>query len=254
MVTVLQISITLLYSKETKLNQCLKGLCKEIGIELSILQEQKLNRFYELLIEKNKVMNLTTITEYNEVVLKHFIDSLMIHDKLDMFHVKHIMDVGTGGGFPGIPLKIMYPEINITLLDSLNKRINFLKEVQKELELEYIECIHGRAEEIAHQPGYREQYDLVVSRAVANLSSLCEFCIPFVKVGGVFVSYKSGDIDEELRNAANAIHTLKAKIGKVVKYQLPGTDIRRSMIIIEKVGHISNKYPRKPGTPLKQPL
>lgn len=236
------------------MSNLLKNLASEVHVDLTEQQEEQFNLFFEELVEKNKVMNLTGITEYEEVVLKHFIDSIIISDKIKMFHVKHIMDVGTGAGFPGIPLKIVFPEVHFTLLDSLNKRIQFLNDVVSKLGLEQIDCIHGRAEDFGHQLEYREQYDLVVSRAVANLSSLSEYCLPFVKVGGYFISYKSGEIDEELENSKNAIKLLNAKVEEVIKYRLPDSDIQRSIVVIKKEKNLPKKYPRKAGMPTKQPL
>ena len=232
----------------------LEKLSSDIGYHLLDQQMNQFNDFYEMLVEKNKVMNLTAITEYDEVVLKHFIDSIVIYKRISEDNVESIMDVGTGAGFPGIPLKILFPEIRLTLLDSLNKRILFLNEVIHNLGLENIECIHGRAEDIGHLPEYREQYDLTVSRAVANLSSLSEYCIPFVRVGGKFISYKSGNIDDELNDAKTAIHLLGSGIEDVEKYTLPDSDMQRSIVVIRKEKKLSNKYPRKAGTPVKDPL
>ena len=232
----------------------LEKLSSDIGYHLLDQQMNQFNDFYEMLVEKNKVMNLTAITEYDEVVLKHFIDSIVIYKRISEDNVESIMDVGTGAGFPGIPLKILFPEIRLTLLDSLNKRILFLNEVIHNLGLENIECIHGRAEDIGHLPEYREQYDLTVSRAVANLSSLSEYCIPFVRVGGKFISYKSGNIDDELNDAKTAIRLLGSGIEDVEKYTLPDSDMQRSIVVIRKEKKLSNKYPRKAGMPAKQPL
>lgn len=232
----------------------LEKLSSDIGYHILDQQMNQFNDFYEMLVEKNKVMNLTAITEYDEVVLKHFIDSIVIYKRISEDNVESIMDVGTGAGFPGIPLKILFPEIRLTLLDSLNKRILFLNEVIHNLGLENIECIHGRAEDIGHLPEYREQYDLTVSRAVANLSSLSEYCIPFVRVGGKFISYKSGNIDDELNDAKTAIHLLGSGIEDVEKYTLPDSDMQRSIVVIRKEKKLNNKYPRKAGMPAKQPL
>ena len=181
---------------------------KMISVELTDKQVSQFIKFYEMLVEWNKVMNLTGITEYDEVVMKHFVDSLSIVKVNGFDNVTSIIDVGTGAGFPGIPLKIVFPEIKITLLDSLNKRIKFLNAVIDELELENIETIHGRAEDFSKKEDYREQYDLCVSRAVANLATLSEYCIPYVKVGGCFIPYKSGEIDEELNNSKKAVQIL----------------------------------------------
>lgn len=179
----------------------LKEYIQNIGIELNQDKINKLINYYELLIEKNKVMNLTAITEYKDVVIKHFADSLSIIKAVNMSEVTNIIDIGTGAGFPGMVLKIVFPDVKITLLDSLNKRVNFLNEVITGLQLKDINAIHGRAEDYAHNDIYREKYDLCVSRAVANLSTLSEYCIPYVKVGGKFVSYKAGECEEEINSA-----------------------------------------------------
>ncbi len=179
---------------------------KSFGVELNEMQIKQFDKFYEMLVEKNKVMNLTGITEYEEVLEKHFLDSIAIYKEYKIGG--KLIDVGTGAGFPGIPLKIAFPDMEVVLLDSLNKRIKFLDEVIEELGLKKIETIHGRAEDFAVKTEYREHFDYCVSRAVANLSSLSEYCLPFVKVGGDFIPYKSGDIDIEVNNSKNAIKTL----------------------------------------------
>ena len=227
---------------------------QQLNIQLNEVQKEQFHRYYELLVEWNKVMNLTGITEYDEVVMKHFVDSLSIVKVNGFDNVTSIIDVGTGAGFPGIPLKIVFPEIKITLLDSLNKRIKFLNAVIDELELENIETIHGRAEDFSKKEDYREQYDLCVSRAVANLATLSEYCLPYVKVGGCFIPYKSGEIDEELNNSKKAVQILGGKIEEVVKFQLPDSDIGRSFVKIKKNKNTAKKYPRKAGLPAKEPL
>lgn len=232
----------------------LRDKAKEIGIDLTDLQVDQFNRFYQMMVEKNKVMNLTGITEYGEVVEKHFIDSLSIVKIIDINKVSTVIDVGTGAGFPGIPLKIAFPHLKITLLDSLNKRIKFLNEVINETGLDNISTIHGRAEDFAKQNEYREQFDLCVSRAVANLATLSEYCLPYVKVGGKFVSYKSGEIDEEVENSKTAVKVLGGKISKIEKFQLQGTDIGRSFVEIKKVKNTGKKFPRKAGLPAKEPI
>lgn len=227
---------------------------KKLKIEPS---EEKLNQFitfYEMLVEKNKVMNLTAITEFEEVIEKHFLDSLSLAGSMDLNQSRKVLDLGTGAGFPGIPLKIAFPELEIVLMDSLNKRIKFLQEVIEKLELSQISAVHGRAEEMARKPEYREQFDLCVSRAVANLASLSEYCIPFVKQGGRFISYKSGEIEDEVNQAKKAVHVLGGKICKVQKFTLVGTDLSRSFVQIEKEKRTPKAYPRKAGTPSKNPI
>ena len=227
---------------------------KELSIVLNDKQTQQFEQYYNILVEWNKVMNLTAITEYEEVVEKHFLDSLTIVDAINMEKIETLIDVGTGAGFPGIPLKIAFPHLKVTLLDSLNKRIKFLNEVIDLLELNDIKAIHGRAEDYAKQAEYREQYDICVSRAVANLATLSEYCLPYVKVDGLFVPYKSGEIDEELKSSEKAVSILGGKVEEVVKFQLPGTDIGRSFVKIHKIKETKKKYPRKAGMPTKEPL
>lgn len=227
---------------------------EKIGITLNERQKQQFDKYYEMLVEWNKVMNLTGITEYDEVNLKHFTDSLTIARTQEMQKVQSVIDIGTGAGFPGIPLKIAFPHLKVVLLDSLNKRIKFLEAVIEELGLENISTIHGRAEDFAKKKEYRECFDLCVSRAVANLATLSEYCLPFVKVEGEFISYKSGDSDEEIRDAEFAVKVLGGKITDVDKFQLPGTDMGRSLVKIKKVKNTAGKYPRKAGLPSKEPL
>lgn len=221
------------------------------------LSKEKLNNFltfYDMLVERNKVMNLTSITDFDEVVEKHFLDSLSIVREVELDHCKKILDLGTGAGFPGIPIKIAFPELDIVLMDSLNKRVLFLKDVISELNLSNIIAVHGRAEEMARKPEYREQFDLCVSRAVANLCSLSEYCIPFVKTDGLFIAYKSGEIDNEVNMAKKAVHLLGGEIQQVDKFILAGTDLSRSFVKIKKKKKTPKIYPRKPGTPSKEPI
>ena len=235
------------------LEKFLKGL-EELQIELSDNQIQQFIRYYEMLVEKNKVMNLTGITEFQEVLVKHFLDSLACVKAVDMNKINRIMDIGTGAGFPGVPLKIAFPHLEACLLDSLKKRVNFLEETFHLLKLEDITAIHGRAEEFAKNKVYREQYDLCVSRAVSNLATLSEYCLPYVKVGGHFISYKSGTVQEELQQAEKAVKILGGKIQDVVYFNLPDSEIQRSLVVIEKIKTTPGRYPRKAGTPLKEPL
>lgn len=232
----------------------LKNIIKASNIALNEKQVEQFYRYYELLIEWNKKINLTAITECKEVAEKHFIDSLSIDRIINMPNIKKVIDVGTGAGFPGIPLKIAYPHLKITLLDSLNKRIKFLYKVISELGLEDIEAIHGRAEDTARKEEYREKYDICVSRAVANLSTLSEYCLPFVKVGGSFISYKTEKADKEIEKARNAVFMLGGRVEKIEKFQLSGTDIGRMLVKIKKEKKTEKKYPRKAGVPAKEPL
>ena len=225
---------------------------EKLGISISEEQLEQFISYYEMLIERNKVMNLTAITDFDEVIEKHFIDSLNLFRLIDLNSEKRILDLGTGAGFPGIPLKIAFPKIKITLVDSLNKRVMFLNDVVNQLGLEDVECVHARAEDLAKKKEYREEYDICVSRAVANLSTLSEYCIPFVKVGGNFISYKSGDCDEEINSSKAAIKKLWARISKVENFEIK--DMGRSFVVIDKISSTPNKYPRKAGLPSKEPL
>jgi len=236
------------------MSQIFESKLNALDISLTSRQQEQFVQFYELLVEWNKVMNLTGITEYEEVNEKHFIDSLSLVQAIDIDKVHTVIDIGTGAGFPGIPLKIAFPHLKIVLLDSLNKRINFLNTVIDELGLTEITTIHGRAEDYAKRAEYREQFDLCVSRAVANLSTLSEYCLPYVKTGGMFIPYKSGEIDDEVQQAKKAIHILGGKLDEVIKFQLPDTEINRSFVKINKVQNTAKKYPRKAGLPTKEPL
>lgn len=228
--------------------------CEELGITLSEVQKEQFIRFYEYLVEKNKVMNLTGITEFDEVLTKHFLDSLSCTKAVNFENIKNVIDIGTGAGFPGVPLKIVFPEAKFCLLDSLKKRVNFLEESFELLKVDKIKAIHGRAEEFAKNKEYREQYDLCVSRAVSNLATLSEYCLPYVKTGGYFISYKSGKVREEAEQAAKAVKILGGKIKEIVYFNLPDSEIERSLVVIEKVKPTPGRYPRKAGTPLKEPL
>ena len=229
---------------------------EELNITLTDEQIEQFLQYYEMLVENNKVMNLTGITEYEEVIQKHFLDSLsLIRVIPDIASQKlTVIDLGTGAGFPGIPLKIAFPELEITLMDSLNKRILFLQEVIDALGLKKVSAVHGRAEEMASNATHRQQYDLCVSRAVSNLAVLTEYCLPFVKKGGLFVSYKSADSDAEIQEGKKAISILGGKLTSVDKFQLPDSDLRRALVCIKKVKDTPKKYPRKAGTPAKLPL
>ena len=223
-------------------------------IPFSSEQQEQFVTYYKMLVEKNKVMNLTAITEFDEVLDKHFLDSIALAQYVDLTKSISLIDLGTGAGFPGMPLKIMFPNLKVTLADSLNKRIVFLDEVIGELGLTDIQTVHARAEDLAHNSDYRERYDYCVSRAVANLSSLSEYCLPFVRIGGTFISYKSGEIEEELTAAKKAIFLLGGQFDQVIPFQLEGTDLGRSFVLINKDKKTAKPYPRKSGMPTKKPL
>lgn len=234
----------------------LKILAGQLDIQLSDEQLEQFQIYYDMLIEKNKVMNLTAITQLDEFITKHFLDSIAlasVYQNIKEDELK-IIDLGTGAGFPGIPLKIAFPQLKITLMDSLNKRIVFLQSVIEKLQLSGIEAIHGRAEEMAKKKEFREKYDLCVSRAVSNLSTLSEYCLPFVRIDGKFISYKASEIEEELESSRKAIKLLGGKLSTVNKITLPESDIERSFVLIDKIEKTSKTYPRKPGTAAKEPI
>lgn len=234
--------------------QILNEGCRQMGISLTEEQTEQFMLYYEKLIEVNQVMNLTAITEFEDVMRKHFLDSLTLVKAVDIKNVKRVLDLGTGAGFPGIPLKIAFPDTEFVLLDSLNKRVKFLHDIIELCRLKKIQAVHGRAEELAGKKEYRESFDLCVSRAVANLSSLSEYCLPYVEKGGLFVSYKSGNIQEELEAAGYAIQILGGRIKDTVKFKLPGSDMDRSLVVIEKIKETPARYPRRAGIPSKEPL
>lgn len=225
---------------------------KEISIEFSNIQIERFYKYMNLLIEWNEKINLTAITEPKEIIIKHFIDSLTVLK--DIKGKNTLVDVGTGAGFPGIPLKIMDEEIKITLLDSLNKRINFLNEVINKLDLKNIETIHSRVEDAGKNKKYRERFDIATARAVANLATLSEYMLPLVKVGGKSICMKGSEVSEELQNSKKAISILGGEIENIDNFQLPKSDMMRNIVIIKKVKNTPNKYPRKPGTPSKEPI
>lgn len=236
---------------------------EKTGIKIDAEKMAKLQSFYEMLYETNKSMNLTAITDYKEVLYKHFLDSLLVIKALkeagsetgaESLKRAKVADIGTGAGFPGIPLKICFPDMRLTLIDSLNKRIGFLKGVCESLGLTEVTPVHGRSEELGQDPAYRGQYDLVLSRAVASLPVLCEYCIPFVKKGGLFVAYKAEGVSEEVKTAGKAVKLLGGETEGVISVSLEGTDIIRDFVIIRKTADTPKKYPRKPGTPAKEPL
>lgn len=234
----------------------IKEELNKVGVQVTDEMEQQLLSYYSLLIEWNSFMNLTAITEFEDVVRKHFVDSVSLIKAVPDLnqHPYRLIDVGTGAGFPGIPLKIVFPQLSVFLLDSLNKRVSFLNTVIEKLCLSGIEAAHGRAEEFAGKVEYREQFDFCVSRAVANLSTLSEYCLPFVKKGGRFISYKSEKITEEFEQAGRAICVLGGKYDRQVEFVLPDTDIYRNLFVIQKVQGTPKKFPRKAGLPAKEPI
>lgn len=227
---------------------------KELGVSLTDRQIEQFLIYYELLTEWNSFMNLTAITEYEDVLKKHFVDSVSLIQAVDVRKELTLIDVGTGAGFPGLALKIAYPELKVTLLDSLQKRIQFLDAVIEKLGLEGIETIHGRAEDFAKLQKLRESFDLCVSRAVANLSTLSEYCLPFVKVGGYFIPYKSEKIAQEKEEAKKALELLGGEFERQVEFMLPSSDIYRNLFVIKKVKETPKKFPRKAGLPAKEPI
>ena len=242
-----------------KFEQMIKDF-SDFGIELSDHQLEQFNKYYELLVEWNSFMNLTGITEFDEVCKLHFVDSISACRYFDFSEYEYsLIDIGTGAGFPGIPLKIVFPNLNVTLFDSLNKRLKFLNEVIGQLELNKsgsITTLHGRAEDFAtkKEGSLRETFDIAVSRAVANMATLSEYCLPYVKVGGKFIAFKSEKASEELADAKGAIHLLGGKLISSKEFVLPETDVHRTICIVDKVEPTSKKYPRKAGVPSKQPL
>ena len=239
----------------------LSSLSKKLNIELSKEQIDAFLKYYELLIDWNEKINLTAITEFEDVCLKHFVDSMSIVNAFSSFDEaqeflsgKTLIDVGTGAGFPGVCLKILFPELNISLMDSLDKRIKFLNEVINELSLKKITTVHARVEDAAKDAKYRESFDFATARAVASLPVLSEYCLPFVKVGGYFLPYKSEKVLEEISLSANALTVLGGKIESEYSFSLPGSDLQRTILFIKKEKLTPVKYPRKAGTPSKKPL
>ncbi len=231
----------------------LNSFLEEWHITLSEKQIRQFATYFDLLTEWNAVMNLTAITERDEVILKHFADSLALLHYMDL-QDQTVLDLGTGAGFPGIPLKIAIPTLKVTLMDSQQKRLRFLDTVVRELKLTDVETVHGRAEDLAHQVSMREQFDLCTSRAVANLATLSEYALPFVKTGGYFVPYKSEKTDVELQDALYAIDLLGGGVENVYSYHLPGSDLMRTLLLIKKEKGTPKKYPRKAGVPSKEPI
>ena len=232
-------------------------------MEIDEATMDKLRDFYEILVETNKSMNLTAITEYEDVLYKHFLDSLLViralkdagfEKEAEAFEGAKIADIGTGAGFPGIPLNICFPDIKITLVDSLNKRIRFIQETCGELGLKGVTAVHGRSEELGRNPEYRDSFDFVLSRAVASMPVLAEYCMPFAKKGGMFIAYKAEGVENEAKEAEMAVKKLGGEIKKIIPVPLEGTEIVREFVIIKKIADTPKKYPRKAGNPAKEPL
>lgn len=227
---------------------------QEKGFELSDAQKHQFKRYFEVLVEWNEKMNLTAITDAPSVYLKHFYDSITSAFYVDFTKYESVCDVGAGAGFPSIPLKIIYPHLHVTIVDSLNKRITFLNHLAGELQLENVAFVHARAEEFGRNPKYREQFDVVTARAVARLSVLSELCIPLAKQGGLFVSMKGAAASEEMKDATRAVKLLGAVLQNEHEFLLPEENSERHIFVFEKKKQTPKKYPRKPGVPNKTPI
>lgn len=232
----------------------LNEACNNERIEFNEEKYSKFIKYKDMIKEWNEKINLTAIVEDNEIIKKHFIDSIKVFKFEELKNARKVIDIGTGGGFPGIPMKIVNPSSEVVLLDSLNKRINFLNEVIKALELNNIRTIHGRAEDFARENSYREKFDVATSRAVANLTVLSEFCLPYVKVGGYFVAMKGPAIEEEMKDAKNAIKILGGQVEKIIEVDIEGSDLNHNLVVIKKIKATPSKYPRKAGMVTKNPL
>ncbi|RXT08892.1 16S rRNA (guanine(527)-N(7))-methyltransferase RsmG [Ammoniphilus sp. CFH 90114] len=226
----------------------------ERGVTLTAGQMGQFEKYYTMLVEWNEKINLTAITEKGDVYEKHFFDSISASFFFDFSKVETLIDIGAGAGFPSLPIKIIYPHLRVTIVDSLNKRITFLQQLAQELGLQDVACVHGRAEELGINPQYRDRFDVVTARAVARLNILSEFCLPFAKAGGVFLVLKGADASNELDEAKKAIKTLGGKTEKMESFQLPNEQSERSIILIHKLFQTPKGYPRKAGTPAKKPI
>lgn len=227
---------------------------KEQGIDLSEEQIQQFRSYFELLVEWNDKMNLTAITDLPSVYLKHFYDSISAAFHFDFTTVESVCDVGAGAGFPSIPIKICFPHLHVTIVDSLNKRISFLNHLSEQLALDHVQFVHARAEEFGQNTAYRQKFDLVTARAVARLSVLAELCIPIAREGGQFLAMKASSGEDELKDAKKAIEVLGAKLRSKVAFELPVENSERTLYLFDKIKTTPKKYPRKPGTPNKSPI
>ncbi len=240
--------------KQRELKYLLIEGAKELNITLSDIQINQLFKYKELLLKWNENINLTAITNDTEIITKHFLDCMTVYKAIDIFQVKTLLDVGTGAGFPGMVLKIVFPHLQVTLADSLNKRLKFLQVIIDELGLESIECVHSRAEDLGKDPRYREKFDLCASRAVANMATLSEYSLPFVKIDGYFIALKGQKIDEEIENSSNAIKLLGGKIEDIIDATVPQTNLNHKIAKVKKIKPTPKLYPRKSGEPSKNPL
>jgi 16S rRNA (guanine527-N7)-methyltransferase len=226
--------------------------CKDVGLEFDEEKYNKFIKYKDILKFWNNKINLTTIVEDEDIIKKHFIDCVKIFKFSQLRDISNVIDIGTGAGFPGIPMKIVNPKIKVVLLDSLNKRINFLNQVISDIELNDIKCIHGRAEDFSKDIGYREKFDAAVSRAVANLTVLSEFCIPYIKLGGYFVAMKGPSVEDEINESKKAVSILGGKIEDIIKIE--NDDLNHNLVVIKKIKRTPNMYPRKAGMVSKKPL
>lgn len=232
----------------------LNEACQSMGLSFDEEKYNKFIKYKDLIKEWNQKINLTAITDDEEIIKKHFIDSIKVFNCDYVKNAKSIIDIGTGGGFPGVPMRIVKEDSKMVLLDSLNKRINFLNEVINDLNLSNIKTIHGRAEDFAQNAEYRQRFDLAVSRAVANLTVLLEFCLPYVKVGGYFVALKGPAIEEEIKAAEGALKALGGKIEKIIEVDIEGSDLKHNLLVVKKIKDTPKKYPRKAGMVTKNPI